>query len=112
MARYPDQTRHLEVICEIAMLGTDTDLDLFDSIIVRFVVLGATRRSPYHMSSLAAATRLSLPTIHRRIRNLHKLGYVERRRQGSNIYLHPREKAISYISNLVANFLTSLSKLG
>lgn len=80
-------------------------------LMIRTIIKGRIENRLYDISSLSAYLDLSISTVHRKLKRIAEEGYVELRRQGRSITLHPTEKVEIIFDERFEDMISTLRRL-
>lgn len=82
-----------------------------DALIIRTTVVGEMQHKPYDLSALAIVLDLPLSTVHRKVMNLIKTGFLVQEKAGRSIYLHPTSRTRQKLDKSFEEMVSTLWRL-
>jgi len=82
-----------------------------NALILRTIIQGKLQNRLYDISSLSESLDLPLTTIHRKVHELVKTGYVHHKKLGKSVYLIPTEKTQISMDKSFDDMLQTIKRL-
>jgi DNA-binding MarR family transcriptional regulator len=105
------QTQIIECLNRFYAIETGLWGGPLDALIIRTVIVGENQERLYDLSALAGVLDLPISTVHRKIRELEKAGYLTSERKGRSTYLRPTDKTCVEFDKTFEDMIGTLQRL-
>lgn len=82
-----------------------------DALIIRTIFVGYIQNKPFDLSALTNFLDLPIATIHRKVRKIEEMGFIQSIRKGRSLFLYPTDKTELDLDKSFDEMISTLTRL-